>query len=211
MKKNTSTKKNKKKQRKIYKLTIFCIFLDIFVVTCFFLAYGPYDKLRNLYITTAMKTMNHQYLAKIFYSDKTIKKVMNSNYLIKINDKVNLDNIVINTKDTGHNPAFPLPFSPLCPQNCEAPESFPRTGDCCPFWLSETPSSRSSHRYVCRRRSRSTARLPGYRWRSLPESRGYICPKCSFQNARPDIFRSFPRYLGCCTYGWGTPADNRGR
>ena len=49
-----------------------------------------------------MKTMNHQYLAKIFYSDKTIEKVMNSNYLIKINDKVNLDNIVINTKDTGH-------------------------------------------------------------------------------------------------------------
>ena len=104
MKKNTSTKnkKIKKKQRKIYKLTIFCIFLDIFVVTCFFLAYGPYDKLRNLYITTAMKTMNHQYFAKIFYSDKTIEKVMNSNYLIKINDKVNLDNIVINTKDTGH-------------------------------------------------------------------------------------------------------------
>lgn len=93
---------NKNKKKKIHKLTIFCIILDLLVATGFFITYGPIDTLRNLYITTAMKTMNHQYFAKIFYNDKTIEKVMNSNYYIKINDKVNLDNIVIDTGEKDH-------------------------------------------------------------------------------------------------------------
>ena len=76
-------KKNKKK-KKIYKSTIVFIILDIIVAACFFITYGPYDKLRNLYVTTAMKTMNHQYFAKIFYSDATIEKIMASNYFVEI-------------------------------------------------------------------------------------------------------------------------------
>ena len=61
--------------------------------------YGPWDYVRNLYVTTAMKTMNHKYFAKIFYSDKTIEKIMKNNYFVTIDDDVNTDEIVINTKE----------------------------------------------------------------------------------------------------------------
>lgn len=94
-------KKNIKK-RKIYKSTIVFIVLDIIVATCFFLAYGPYDKLRNLYVTTAMNTMSHQYLAKVFYSDETIKKIMDSNFFVEIKDNTNVDDLIIDTSEKDH-------------------------------------------------------------------------------------------------------------
>lgn len=91
-----------KKKRKIHKSTIVFIILDIIVAACFFITYGPYDKLRNLYVTTAMKTMNHQYFAKIFYSDETIEKIMASNYFVEINEDSNLDDLVIDTSERDH-------------------------------------------------------------------------------------------------------------
>lgn len=89
----------RKKSKKIYKATIFFIIVDLFVAACFYVMYGPWDKVRNLYVTTAMQTMNHQYLAKVFYSDKTIEKIQNSNYIISINEESNEDNVKINTKE----------------------------------------------------------------------------------------------------------------
>jgi len=41
--------------------------------------YGPISYLRELYITTAMTTMSHQYLARILYSDSYIVKIMEKN------------------------------------------------------------------------------------------------------------------------------------
>lgn len=41
---------------------------------------------KNWFITSAMTTMNHQYLAKIFYTDKEIEKIMNNNYMVEINE-----------------------------------------------------------------------------------------------------------------------------
>ena len=38
-------------------------------------------------------------MAKIFYSDETIQKIMDNNYFITIDDDVNTDDIVINTKE----------------------------------------------------------------------------------------------------------------
>lgn len=61
--------------------------------------YGPWNYVRNLYITTAMQTMNHKYLAKIFYSDETIQKTQNSNYLVSLEEEANTDEIIINTKE----------------------------------------------------------------------------------------------------------------
>ena len=46
-----------------------------------------------------MQTMSHQYLAKIFSSDATIKKIQSNNYLVGVNEDVNLDDIVIDTKE----------------------------------------------------------------------------------------------------------------
>lgn len=89
----------KRQKRKIYKKTIIFIILDIFVAICFFVMYGPWNKVRNMYVNTAMKTMHHQYFANIFYSDKTIEKIMNSNYFVSIEEDANTDDIVINTKE----------------------------------------------------------------------------------------------------------------
>lgn len=87
-----------KKKRK-YKLTILFIFIDLIIIGCFVMMYGPWDKIRNLYVTTAMKTMHHQYFAKIFYNDETIEKIMASNYFIAFEEDANIDNIIINTKE----------------------------------------------------------------------------------------------------------------
>lgn len=90
-------KKGKSKKRKIYKSTIMFIILDILAITCFVLVYGPWDYLRNLYVSTAMRTMEHQYLANVFYSEETIQEVLNNNYIIELSDNTNLDIIVIDT------------------------------------------------------------------------------------------------------------------
>ena len=89
----------KRKRVRILKRTIFFVLVDFIAIVCFFVMYGPFSYVRNLYVTTAMQTMSHQYLAKIFYSDATIKKIQSNNYLIGVNEDVNLDDIVIDTKE----------------------------------------------------------------------------------------------------------------
>lgn len=92
--------KGKKKNSKLFLvLTIFFVLCDLIAAGCFVMMYGPYDYVRNLYVTTAMRTMNHQYLAKVFYSDESINKILSSNYFITINENTNMDDIVINTEE----------------------------------------------------------------------------------------------------------------
>lgn len=88
-----------RKKRKIYKTTILFIILDLIAAWCFFMMYGPWDKVRNLYVNTAMKTMHHQYFANIFYNEKTIDKIMASNYFVAIEEDANTNEIVIDTKE----------------------------------------------------------------------------------------------------------------
>ena len=88
-----------KKKNKISKLTILFIFLDICAAICFFIMYGPYSNLRNIYVTTAMQTRNHKYLANVFYSDEKISNIMDSNYFIGVNENVDLNSIIINTSE----------------------------------------------------------------------------------------------------------------
>lgn len=90
-------KRSKVKKRKMYKSTILFIILDLLAIGGFVMMYGPWPFMRNLYVNTAMKTMDHQYLAKVFYSDEKISEIMNSNYFIEINEEVVLDDIVIDT------------------------------------------------------------------------------------------------------------------
>lgn len=88
-----------KKSKKLTYFTLLFIFLDLIAISGFIVMYGPWDEIRNLYINTAMKTKDHKYLADIFYSKKTIKKVMSSNYFIAIEEDVDLDAIVIDTSE----------------------------------------------------------------------------------------------------------------
>lgn len=61
-------------------------FFAIMFFSFLFLFYGPWDGFRNFWITSAMTTMNHRYLATWFYSDETIHKVLSSNKIIEVDE-----------------------------------------------------------------------------------------------------------------------------
>lgn len=90
---------NNKKKKKIMKKTIFFIICDILALACFIMMYGPINTVRNRFVTTAMNTMDHQWYARIFYSEEKISKIMSSNYFITLNEDANLDDITINTEE----------------------------------------------------------------------------------------------------------------
>ena len=63
------------------------------VASFLFIFYGPWAGFRNFWITSAMTTMSHQYLATWFYSDETIQEVLESNSIIESGDISNPDAI----------------------------------------------------------------------------------------------------------------------
>lgn len=88
---------NKKKKVRFKKIIIsFIVLFIIGISSCLFLLYGPYNKFRNFLVTTAMSTMNHRYLATIFYSDEEILKILDENKMIEPDSDTDLD--IINTK-----------------------------------------------------------------------------------------------------------------
>ena len=78
-------------------VVIIIIFTMISIGGGAFLLYGPYSGFRNFLITTAMTTMNHQYLAKMFYSNETIEKILEENKIIEPNQDTDLS--IIDTSD----------------------------------------------------------------------------------------------------------------
>ncbi len=80
--KKAEKKANKKKMSKKKKFLI--IFLSVFgglIGTGLFLMFGPISWFRETWITTAMSTMSHQYLAEMFFSDEYIKEVLSKHYV----------------------------------------------------------------------------------------------------------------------------------
>lgn len=80
------------------KKKLIVIFSSLFVVGIsglLFLFYGPWDGFRNFWITSAMTTMNHQYLATWLYSDETIQKVLANNQIVEIDEVSDSDSIKI--------------------------------------------------------------------------------------------------------------------
>ena len=93
MKEEIVVMKNKKKGHKIRNILLIVIALGI--STGVFLLYGPWHGFRDFWITTAMTTMNHQYLATWFYSDKTINEVLEKNKVIENTEAIDMDSIEI--------------------------------------------------------------------------------------------------------------------
>ena len=92
-------KKSKKKEKKKWSLKkkIVAVFVALFVLgasTGLFLLYGPWGGFRNFWITSAMTTMSHQYLATWLYSDETIYKVLESNSIIE-SGEISNPNLVV--------------------------------------------------------------------------------------------------------------------
>lgn len=91
-------KTKKEKSRTIPNiLVILFIIGDLIAITGLVIMYGPWKHFQNLYVTTAMKTMNHQYLAYVFYTERKVEKIMDNNYYVAVNEDVNLEDIIINT------------------------------------------------------------------------------------------------------------------
>lgn len=75
--------------KKIKKSVVIFAILDLLALIFFFFAYGPISYFRNLWITTAMTTMSHKYLARTLYSDRMIQKVLSENYLQETGENTN--------------------------------------------------------------------------------------------------------------------------
>lgn len=89
--------------KKKKKTAIVLLIIDVCIVICFFLAYGPFSYLRELYITTAMTTMNHKYLARTIYTEDIINDVLDSNYVKESGESTDVSDIVIgNIDDSGN-------------------------------------------------------------------------------------------------------------
>ena len=74
-------KKENNRKIKTWKkvIIILCIIGIIGLTSGGILLYGPYNGFRDWWITTAMTTMTHQYLATCIYSDDTINEVLDRN------------------------------------------------------------------------------------------------------------------------------------
>ena len=81
-------------------LRIFIILVCTFIAIVLFLLYGPFSFFRDWYITSAMTTMNHKYLAYIFYSDEMIEEVLSKNLIYESDDITDLN--LINFEEKTH-------------------------------------------------------------------------------------------------------------
>ncbi len=84
LKKKGSNKYKWPKKRKI--ITICCLIYIVCFSTFLFLFYGPINSFKEFWITSAMTTMSHRYLATWFYSDSYINKVLKNNSIIEVDE-----------------------------------------------------------------------------------------------------------------------------
>lgn len=105
-----SNDRNKKlpkvKRSRYHHRSLFQTFGSIFVylvligfASGLFVMYGPFKGFRDWYITTAMTTMHHQYLATWFYNSETIADVMDRNKMIEV-DSITDPSLVTTTPVT---------------------------------------------------------------------------------------------------------------
>ncbi len=86
-----------KKRNSIF--TIILSICDVIAVIVLFLLYGPYSGFRDWLVTTAMSTMNHQYLAQTFYSDRKIEEIQKKHTIIEPDENTNT-NLILEEETT---------------------------------------------------------------------------------------------------------------
>jgi len=93
----------KKPMNKLLKIILRIIIAIIILLSIAFMIifHSPYTKLKELWVTTAMKTLNHQYLAYWFVSDEEIAEIMDNNKVLDPTEAINTDNILIGTNNEG--------------------------------------------------------------------------------------------------------------
>ena len=88
-----------KKIRRLHWLVKCFILIDLLIIACFVFVYGPNDYAKVYWITTSMTTNNHRFLANIFYSEDTIKQVMEENTMEELDEETDISDIVIGSEE----------------------------------------------------------------------------------------------------------------
>lgn len=105
MNKEEINKKRKKKIKislSVKRLFLLITSIGVVGMSCgLFLLYGPIKWFRNTLITTAMTTKSHQYLARWFFSEEYINKVLANNFIVESNEDTNPDLIDMGKKING--------------------------------------------------------------------------------------------------------------
>ncbi len=60
-------------------ISLLCVLFLLSFIGFLYAPFQPFIYTRNLWVTTAMTTLNHQYLAKWFFSEQKIKAIMDNN------------------------------------------------------------------------------------------------------------------------------------
>lgn len=103
---NSNVKQNKKshKKKKTFKQRILKFFRVIIILAILFAIFlylffktSLFEKYKDLWVETAMTTLNHQYLAKWFLSDDEIQKILDKSK-VENNEDSNSNDISINSK-----------------------------------------------------------------------------------------------------------------
>lgn len=95
-KKNKDKKKKEQKKNIVKKIFITLgILIIIGISSLAFLLYGPYNGFRDWLITSAMTTMNHQWIAYLFYDEDTINEVMAKNRVDEVNEETDTNAIIV--------------------------------------------------------------------------------------------------------------------
>lgn len=82
MKKNPGKQNTKKTKNKNTRKKTLAVFVTALIFTVLFFMYGPYKGLSDLWIITAMHTSESRFLAKMFYTDTHIEKVLAKNRVL---------------------------------------------------------------------------------------------------------------------------------
>jgi len=91
--KQSKKEKKKKNKKKSKKWVITFATFDIIAIVCIFLMYGPIVYFRNLWVTSAMTTATHKYLAYVFFNQEQIDDIMSNNIIIEVEGETNQDEI----------------------------------------------------------------------------------------------------------------------
>ena len=92
-------RKKQRRKRKVLKFfKISGILFIILIIAIAVLLYGPWNGFRDWYITSAMTTMNHQWLATMLYSQETIDEVLNRNKTVEVSGITDESQINLNSK-----------------------------------------------------------------------------------------------------------------
>ena len=98
-KKNQEVDRKKKKTKKmpiLVKIVIaILILITVGTITLLTLFYGPISTFRDWWITTAMTTMSHKYLAEWFFDEETINAVLEKNKIEETDETTDTSLIVV--------------------------------------------------------------------------------------------------------------------